>query len=231
MNDIVKPGSPVYCAGPMFSIADQHEESQIAHHLEDAGFSTYLPQRDGIEVGKVMGKINSGLGLAPNEVAEVMTFVRKLVFALDMYQLIGRSRAVVFNMDGRVPDEGGVAETATAFAAGQPIVIFKTSPITILGGTDNPMVQGLTSNWSYVDDLTQLPDAVTAAVATKTRLNGAAFVPGPHLRAVLDLGSAVWNMIDQIHASSNDTAEQLYKDVQALESALGPLVEKADDGV
>ena len=221
-------GSPVYCSGPMFSTADLTQQLAIAASLEGAGFTTYLPQRDGIEVAKVMGTITTGLDLPPNEVTEIMTFVRKIVFALDIYQLIDRCDSLVFNMDGRVPDDGSVVETAAAFTAGKPIVIYKTTPITMLGGYDNPMVEGLSTTWAYIDDVTQLPAAVTAAVTATANLQGSAFEPGPHLQAVLALGSAVWGLIPQIHAASTDNPQQLYAAVQALEAALGPLVAEAD---
>ena len=80
-----------------------------------------------------------------------MLEVRKWVFALDMFQLLDRCQSLVFNLDGRTPDDGSVVETAAAFTAGKPLVIYKTSPITMLAGADNPMVTGLSSSWKYVD--------------------------------------------------------------------------------
>ncbi len=221
-------GSPVYCSGPMFSVGDLNEQAQVAATLEAANFTTYLPQRDGIEVGKVMGDINSGLDLPMSEILEIMTFVRKIVFALDVYQLVERCQSLVFNMDGRVPDDGSVVETAMAFAAGKPIVIYKTTPISMLGGFDNPMVQGLSTTWQYVDDVTKVPAAVSAAIAATAAQKGAAFVAGPHLQAVLTLGEAVWGLVPEMHAASNDTPAQIYAAVQGLEKVLGPLVAAAD---
>lgn len=224
----LNPGSPVYCSGPMFSVGDLNEQAQVAATLDAANFSTYLPQRDGIEVGKVMGDINTGLDLPESEILEIMTFIRKIVFALDVYQLVERCQSLVFNMDGRVPDDGSVVETAMAFAAGKPIVIYKTTPISMLGGFDNPMVQGLSTNWRYVADVTTLPAAVSTAVAATAAQQGTAFVAGPHLDAVLKLGEAVWGLVPQLHAASNDTPAQIYAAVQALEKLLGPLVAAAD---
>ena len=42
----------------MFSHGDKWEQHAIATALEAPKFTTYLPQRDGIEVGKVMGLLN-----------------------------------------------------------------------------------------------------------------------------------------------------------------------------
>src|SRR3954469_20588344 len=162
------PGSPVYCSGPMFSVGDKSEQQAISDALTAAGFSTYLPQRDGIEVGRGMQMVNHPL-LKGGIADKIMLEVRKLVFALDMYQLLDRCQALVFNLDGRTPDDGSVVETAAAFTAGKPLVIYKTSPITMLAGTDNPMVRGLSGSWPYTGDVSSLPSAVTAAVAAAAK--------------------------------------------------------------
>ena len=147
----------------MFSVGDLQEQLAVATTLEAAGYTTYLPQRDGIEVGKVMQLVDHPL--LEGKIADaIMLMVRKWVFALDMFQLLGRCQSVVFNLDGRVPDDGSVVETASAFTAGKPIVIYKTTPITMLAGADNPMVQGLSSTWEYQSDVTALPAAVATAV-------------------------------------------------------------------
>jgi len=120
-------GSPVYCSGPMFSIGDKREQHAVAKSLEAAGFTTYLPQRDGIEVGRVMALVNHPFIEGPIA-DDIMLKVRKWVFALDMFQLLERCQSLVFNLDGRTPDDGSVVETAAAFTAGKPLVIYKTSP-------------------------------------------------------------------------------------------------------
>lgn len=188
-------GSPVYLSGPMFSAADLWQQQAIAATLEGAGYTTYLPQRDGIEVGNVMAMVN---GIPQAEVDAIMQFVREIVFAMDIYQLLSRCQSVVFNMDGRVPDDGSVVEAASAFAAGRPIVIYKTTPITMLGGKDNPMVSGLSMNWSTVSDVAKLPAAVASAVAATAGAGGSGFTPAPHVQAVVQLGEAVWGAMPEI---------------------------------
>ena len=175
-------GSPVYCSGPMFSLGDKGEQQTLATALEGANFTTYLPQRDGIEVGRVMQLVNHPL-LEGFIADKIMLEVRKLVFALDMYQLLDRCQALVFNLDGRTPDDGSVVETAAAFAAGKPIVIYKTSPITMLAGTDNPMVEGLSGSWSYTDDASAVPAAIAAAVAAFAK-QPYTYAPPPNVAGV-----------------------------------------------
>jgi nucleoside 2-deoxyribosyltransferase len=209
-----KNGPPIYCAGPMFSAADLAQQLQIADKLQ-AAFDPYLPQRDGIEVAKVMDKITTGINLPPGDVANIMDFARKIVFALDVFQVAERCRALVFNMDGRVPDEGSAVEAAIACATDKPVVIFKTTPVTILGGYDNPMVQGLTTNWKYVGDLDSLLVAVSSAVAARPHGRRRSF--GQHMDAVIKLGRDVWAKIDLIHKAVDDTPDELLAQVRALE--------------
>jgi nucleoside 2-deoxyribosyltransferase len=209
----------------MFSVGDKWEQQAIATALEGAGFTTYLPQRDGIEVGKVMQLVNHPLLPAPIA-DDIMLRVRKWVFALDMYQLLERCRAVVFNLDGRTPDEGSVVETAAAFAAGKPIVIYKTTPITILAGTDNPMVEGLSTTWSYVDDVTAVPPAVAAAVAA-TAKQPYTYAGPPNVEALVLEGGEVWNVLQLVRDLPTDTPEELVHWVTTIgEHLLGGEVSK-----
>ena len=42
-----KPIPRIYCAGPLFNRAEQEEMAEIARTLAGAGFSVFLPHRDG----------------------------------------------------------------------------------------------------------------------------------------------------------------------------------------
>jgi len=221
-----KAGSPVYLSGPMFSKADVAQQDEIALVLEKAGFVTYQPQRDGIELAQVMGDINAP-PLPAEVVTAVMPFVRKLVFAVDVYQLLDRCRSVVFNLDGRVPDDGSVMEAAVGWTAGLPVVIYKTTPITMLGGHDNPMVAGLSMRWSDVDDVADLPKAVAAAVALDKRLGGPRYQPGSHAQRVVALGRKVWRRMPEIHAIARLGPAQMEAAALKLMRELGPLVDAA----
>jgi nucleoside 2-deoxyribosyltransferase len=201
-------GSPVYCSGPMFSVGDKWEQKAIATALESAGYTTYLPQRDGIEVGKVMQLVHHPV-IEGRIADDIMLMVRKWVFALDMYQLLERCQSLVFNLDGRTPDDGSVVETAAAFTAGKPIVIYKTTPITMLAGADNPMVQGLSSTWAYVDDVKAVPQAVTTAVAAASK-QPYSFAGPPHVAALMREGNEVWDVLETLREMPKDSPEKLW---------------------
>jgi nucleoside 2-deoxyribosyltransferase len=191
--------SPVYISGPMFSVADLSQQKLIWQTLKDAGMKMYLPQEDGIEVGPLMAHIGEpGNGVPPDVLFEAVLFVRQIVCAMDNYQLISRCNSLVFNMDGRVPDEGSVAETAAGWASGQAIVIYKTTPITMLGGTDNPMVSGLALTWQTVNKVTLLPQAILDTAQLIATMGATRFTPGTQCAAVIKLGNLVWDTMPTI---------------------------------
>jgi hypothetical protein len=180
----------------MFSVGDLREMQDISDALEAAGYETYLPERDGLEVGKVMAILHQP-GLPSGLIQGGIDMVRRWVFALDVYQLLGRCGSVVFNLDGRVPDDGSVVETAAAFASGKPIVIYKTTPVTMLAGEDNPMVQYL-SPVPYVDDLKAIPETLTKVIAA-TKPSG--YTPPPGVKAHMDTGATVWKVLEEWRAA------------------------------
>ena len=129
----------VYCAGPLFNPKEREEMDDLARHLEAAGFDTFLPHRDGLELTRVM-EFLIAKGVDP-AVAGAIT--SKAVFALDVYQVLVRCAAIVVNLNGRVPDEGAVSEAAIAWSRGKPVVGYKTDSRSVFLGQDNPLVTGL----------------------------------------------------------------------------------------
>jgi len=142
----------VYCSGPMFSIGEKWQQEEIAASLKNKGFETYLPQRDGLEVGQLMYWLNEKQ-VATDIAQGALAIVRRCVFSLDMFQLVERCTCAVLNLDGRVPDEGSLVEISVAYAIGKPIVTFKSTPVTFLAGQDNPMVEGLSYTWTHCSTL------------------------------------------------------------------------------
>jgi hypothetical protein len=178
----------------MFSEGDKVEQERLAETLEDAGYTTYLPQRDGIEVGKVMALVKHP-NASPELILEATKKVRPWVFALDMYQLLERCKSLVYNIDGRTPDEGGAVEAASAFTSGKPVVVFKTTPISLIDGTDNPMVQGLSFKWEQAEDDTQLPKVLGEAIANAPSYS---YNPPPEIAELLRVGKAVWKALAKV---------------------------------
>ncbi|HIJ72695.1 MAG TPA: nucleoside 2-deoxyribosyltransferase [Candidatus Hydrogenedentes bacterium] len=134
-------GKKVYCAGPLFNEAEKVEMEAIANGLEAASYRTFLPQRDGLELATVAETIMKRSGLDRNSVTSILS---RAIFSLDVYQ-VADCEGLVLNMNGRVPDEGAMVEAGIAWAHNKKIVIFKNDARTLMNGTDNPLVLGLSN--------------------------------------------------------------------------------------
>jgi nucleoside 2-deoxyribosyltransferase len=146
----------IYCAGPLFNKAERDEMSEIAAVLEDAGYSTFLPHRDGLELARLLPELRK-LGSDASKADETM---ERAIFSLDVYQLLSCSDGVVANLNGRVPDEGTVVEASLAWHSGKALVLYKADARTILNGSDNPMLVGL-GNFRVVNDIHEIPEALS----------------------------------------------------------------------
>jgi nucleoside 2-deoxyribosyltransferase len=118
----------IYIAGPLFCKAELDYNEQLAKYLSDHGFATFLPQRDGYkqtELEKTISKTKSSEKIFEKDVQELKS-----------------SDVVVFNIDGRVPDEGACVEIGIGYALGKECVGLKTDVRGAFDGTDNPMILG-----------------------------------------------------------------------------------------
>jgi nucleoside 2-deoxyribosyltransferase len=124
----------------------------IARTLEDSGFETFLPHRDGLEAYVLRFSSAS----FPATIAGVRAQTDYAIFSLDVYELIERCDAAVCNLNGRVPDEGMIVEAALAYAAGKPLVFFKDDIRAPFGGYDNSMLTSLVRG-KIVNKIKDLP--------------------------------------------------------------------------
>jgi nucleoside 2-deoxyribosyltransferase len=147
----------VYCAGPLFNDVERQEMAQIAQALEEAGFATFLPQRDGLEFSRLL-PVLQGMGVSLSA-ADAM--LQRAIFSLDVYELLAGADAVVANLNGRVPDEGTVVEASLAWHAGKPLVLYKDDARSLLNGADNPMLTGL-GGFTLTRTIAAIPNAVHA---------------------------------------------------------------------
>ena len=152
----------IYCSGPLFCAEEVGGMNAIAGVLEEAGFQTFLPHRDGMEA-YVMRFGSSPLSSA---IPAIRTRVDYAIFSLDVYELIERCDAVVGSLNGRVPDEGMIVEVSLAYAAGKPLVLFKNDIRAPFGGYDNSMLTSLVRG-KIVGNLQELPDALRKEMSEK----------------------------------------------------------------
>jgi nucleoside 2-deoxyribosyltransferase len=149
----------IYCAGPLFNPSERAEMEMVAETLEQAGFQTFLPHRDGFLYSAVVPAImKAGY---PLSVAQWMT--RQAIFGLDVQQVLVGSDATVVNLNGRVPDEGAVAEGAIAWTSGKVVVFFKDDLRSPVDGLDNPLVLGL-GGFRLVKQIDDLPKTLSRAL-------------------------------------------------------------------
>ena len=96
----------LYLAGPLFTVAEQNFNADLARFLEGEGFEVWLPQE--------------------HEARRVKTAKRaKAIFAMDVAAL-DAADMVIACMDGPDPDSGTAWECGYAYAKGKPIVCYRT---------------------------------------------------------------------------------------------------------
>ncbi|MCT8335078.1 dual specificity protein phosphatase family protein [Leptospira sp. 85282-16] len=194
----------IYCAGPMFNPSEINELAAISKHLESLGYSTFLPPRDGLEIAELFKVIPKSRDIVPEEEQGwAKYYLKSAIFAIDVYNVIERCDGVVLNLNGRVPDEGGIIEATLAFAAGKPVVFYKTDYRTKLFGEDNLMVTGLARSVPYVENLKDLEQALDLSFDILRRRGG---IGGPLPASTniwVELGRQVFDYLLQLRGSEN----------------------------
>ena len=119
----------IYIASPLFSQAERNFNDFLSKFLEDMGFGTFLPQRDGYKLSELLS----------NGASKSSALTK--IFELDINE-IKNSDIVVFIMDGRVPDEGACVEIGYAYALGKECIGLKTDSRALMSDLDNPLIIG-----------------------------------------------------------------------------------------
>lgn len=208
-------GGIVYCSGPLFCPEELGGMTAIARVLEEAGFETFLPHRDGLEA-YVLPLVNSALNI---KAGPVRPFINRAIFCLDMYQIVHRCGSVVVNLNGRVPDEGAVAETAVAFALGKPIVMYKHDARTVFNGMDNSMITGLSP--FRVETLEDIPVALRRA---RKQAGSCSFAPcsqgalPSEMQKAVEFGARVWSFLQGLNrlGGGRRVADELIDEIARL---------------
>ncbi len=174
----------VYCSGPLFNEKEREEMQEIATALEKAGFETFLPHRDGLEFTPLAHFLMS-MGV---DETNANLLWDKAIFALDAYQVTTGCQAVVVNLNGRVPDEGAVSESAMAWASGRIVVGIKDDLRSLVMGKDNAMVTGLLDF-----ELHASTHSAVEAIQKKIEA-GQLRDTAPAENSYLDLGKMLWEV-------------------------------------
>lgn len=116
----------IYIAAPLFCEAEREFNLKVDAIVRGCGHETFLPQREG------------GVVSALPDVIDGMP-KRKYLFRLDCAHM-DWCDAVLFLMDGRVPDEGACFELGYCFAKGKRCIGYKTDARSFIDGYDNVML-------------------------------------------------------------------------------------------
>jgi nucleoside 2-deoxyribosyltransferase len=177
----------IYCAGPLFNPKEREEMEQIASVLENSGCSVFLPQRDGLEFALIFPHF-IGKGINGHDAKYILNMA---IFSLDVFEVVN-SDGLLLNMNGRVPDEGAMVEAGIAWACNKVIVIYRSDTRSLIEGSCNPLVLGL-SDFSVVSAYSEIVasfEAIFANVAEDKKLGRdfgleAAFKRGEEIRKYL----------------------------------------------
>jgi nucleoside 2-deoxyribosyltransferase len=191
----------VYCAGPLFNECERQEMTSIADALVAEGYRVYLPHRDGMEFRLVLEVLVDRGWPA----ATAASFLHAAIFALDVYQLAIDCDVMVWNLNGRVPDEGAVSEAAIAWTLGKPLVAFTDDVRSLIAGRTNPLLAGLV-DFQTVSRVSEIADALAAVIdASRDEPVPVERMPEKLRRAVLD-GRRLWDAMQEVGESLCDTA-------------------------
>lgn len=119
----------IYYAAPLFNDMELKRNSEMKKWLQSKGYEVYLPQDES--------------GLAYDMITENNKLeVNKKIFEGDV-KCIKNSDLLIFDLNGRVPDEGGCVELGMAYAWGIKAIGFKTDTRALDStGNDNLMIEG-----------------------------------------------------------------------------------------
>lgn len=150
----------VYIGGPFNNDGQKFLQNKIATFLQAYGYTTYLPQRDGLDLAKVTAKLIS----QGKTVAEANAQAPLLVYEYEIYNLV-KCAIVVENMNE--PDAGASAILAAASSMNMPIVYYKDSN-TMYSPTSelDPFLASLNTG-AIVRKIVNLLPAVVAALPKK----------------------------------------------------------------
>ncbi|TGL41013.1 dual specificity protein phosphatase family protein [Leptospira perdikensis] len=192
----------IYIAGPMFNPSEIAELTAISNHLESIGYKTFLPPRDGLEIAELFKEIPKARDIVPEEEQGWATYyLKSAIFAIDVYNVLERCDGVVLNLNGRVPDEGGIVEATLAFTAGKPVVFYKTDYRTKLFGEDNLMITGLARSVPYATRLDDLGQALELSFDILRRRGGLGGPIPTSTKIWVEIGKQVFDFLAQLRGS------------------------------
>ncbi|WP_298865681.1 nucleoside 2-deoxyribosyltransferase [uncultured Gimesia sp.] len=181
----------VYCAGPLFNRSEREEMTAIADLLTETGYSVYLPHRDGMEFRLVLEILVERNWDTPT----AAQFLHEAIFALDVYQLVVECEAMVWNLNGRTPDEGAVSEAAMTWMLGKPLIAYQDDVRSLIQGRMNPLLVGMV-DFESVDQIELIPNALSVAIMNHELRSAVSLTALPiKVQKAVQAGQVLWDAL------------------------------------
>lgn len=131
----------VFIAGSLFNEQERWMQDKITCLVEQAGYKTFLAQRDGFMLNDLVKEIMANNPQLTNE--EATKIASKQISDFDL-ENVALSDAIVSNVNGIEPDSGTIVETSFAKFLGKAVVLFNDDIRTFSNTTLlNPLVANL----------------------------------------------------------------------------------------
>jgi nucleoside 2-deoxyribosyltransferase len=200
----------IYCSGPLFCPEEIAGMQAISQILEQSGYTTFLPHRDGLEA-YVLKLIHTPLN---TQILGIRDYIDQAIFALDIYQIVRCCQAIVVNLNGRTPDEGAIVEASIAFSCSKPVLFYKNDSRAPFYGRDNAMVLGL-SCYPIETDLNTIPKRLDHIFKQTSHTEAPYSLNGSLLKTIA-LGEKIWKIMKPFHIIQRKTTQQIQHLVQQI---------------
>lgn len=148
----------VYYASGLFNEGERAFNLRVKAMLDDHGFETWFPQEDAGFLEQYMEQ-----GMTLDE-------ARHHIFEQNL-EAVRRSDVLIFNLDGRVPDEGACVEAGVAFGWDKRIIGIQTDFRAVEPGGNNLMIDGIL-NYEIATSIEEL-SRMLSETAARIDLTGA----------------------------------------------------------
>ncbi len=146
-------------------------DNGMAGECARKGWYSYIPARDGFNMAFLMSSVSKVQLVDIQKVIPEITsqdwimagtYLLSAVYGFDMYNLISRCNAFIFNSDGIAMDDGSCVELGLGTNRGLPIVIYRTQQTSNFPGhVINPMVEGASGTSLNTCYSQSIPDAIS----------------------------------------------------------------------
>lgn len=200
----------IYCSGPLFCPEEVAGMQAISTILEQSGYTTFLPHRDGLEA-YVLKFINTPLN---TRILGIRDYIDRAIFALDIFQIVQCCHAIVVNLNGRIPDEGAIVEASIAYSCNKPVLFYKNDARAPFHGRDNAMILGLTS-YPIITDINDIPKKVDG-ISTKSRQEKRCLHADAPFSSAVKLGAKIWTLIKPLGFMNKNNTQQMENLIQQI---------------